>query len=67
MTNRQAARLRPGTRIRRKDAEDESIYIVERVVPPAGRYDAVTIYAGGHVFKPWEIERADPQPGWSPA
>jgi hypothetical protein len=56
MTNQQAAWLRPGERIRRKEAWD-TIYVVERVEPKADRKSSVTIHAGGQVFKPWEIER----------
>lgn len=66
MTGRQAARLRPGQCIRRKGDEDETIYIVERIVSPAGRYDAVTVHASGRAFSPWEIERAD-QPAGGPS
>lgn len=65
MTNHQAALLRPGTHVRRKDAPDVAVYVVERVervVHPTNRvkHDLV-VHAGGHAFKPWEIARVDPR------
>lgn len=70
MNNRQAAGLRPGTRIRRKESgDDATIYIVERVQRPEHptrvNKNDVVVRAGGHLFRPWEIERVDPRPGWS--
>ncbi len=64
MNNHQAALLRPGTMIRRKESfERESattrheILIVERIEPKAALRGEVTIHAGGQAFKAWEIER----------
>ncbi len=64
MTNRQAAHLRPGTTIRRKvpyadraTATGYETFTVERIDHPTRRYDEVTVYAGGQVFMPEEIER----------
>ncbi len=64
MTNRQAAQLRPGMAIRRKEPfESRGIvtrretFIVERVEHPTHRYGEVTVHAGGQAFKAWEIER----------
>lgn len=64
MNNRQAGQLRPGMAIRRKvpyadrpTASGRETFTVERVEHPAHRYCKVTIYAGGQVFRPEEIER----------
>ncbi len=64
MTNKQAAYLRSGMTIRRKalygdhpTATDRETFVVERVEPPMHYDDSVTVYAGGHSFKAWEIER----------
>jgi len=64
MTNQQAAKLRPGTTIRRKvlyadraAATGRETLIVERVEPPTHYYDTMTVHAGGQAFRPWEIER----------
>ncbi len=68
MTNHQAALLRPGTRVRRKDAPDAAVHVVERVgriVCPTNRHkNDLVVHAGGHAFRAWEIERVDPQWGW---
>ncbi len=64
MNNRQAATLRPGMTIRRKvpyadraTATGYETLTVERIEHPALRYGEVTVYAGGQVFMPEEIER----------
>jgi hypothetical protein len=57
MANRQAARLLPGHRIRRKGGG--ATLVVERIEHAAIRGEAVTVHAGGCVFRSWEIERAD--------
>ena len=64
MTNRQAA-LRPGTRVRRKDAPDAAVHVVERVErvvhPTNSLRNDLVVHAGGHAFKPWEIARVAPR------
>ncbi len=64
MTNRQASHLRPGMTVRHKvlyadraTATGYETFIVERVEHPAHRGGNVTVYAGGQVFMPEEIER----------
>ncbi len=64
MTNRQAVKLRPGSMVRckepfeRRDAAiRREVFVVERVARASDRSDDVTVYAGGHAFKAWEIER----------
>jgi N-dimethylarginine dimethylaminohydrolase len=64
MNNSQAAHLRPGARVRRKEpfetrstATRREIYIVERVERPVERNGDWTVHAGGFTFKAWEIER----------
>jgi len=73
MNNKQAVRLRPGVTIRRKvpyadraNATGDETFTVERIVRPARWNDGVTVYAGGQMFKPWEIERVGRMPGWPP-
>ncbi len=64
MTNRQAAKLRPGMTIRRKvpygdrpTVTDRETFTVERVEHPSHRSGEVAVYADGQVFRPEEIER----------
>ncbi|MGI8476814.1 MAG: hypothetical protein ACR2OO_10640 [Thermomicrobiales bacterium] len=67
MTNHQAATLRTGTRVRRKGAAAAAHIVerVERIVHPTNSLkNDLVVHAGGHAFRPWEIERVDPQWGW---
>ncbi len=71
MNNMQAARLRPGTTIRRKvpfadraAAAGDETFTVERVEPAARRNEDVMVHAGGQSFRPWEIERVGRLPSW---
>ncbi len=69
MTNRQAAKLRPGVAIRPKAPDaaragpasgpttGRETFTVERVATPTNRKDTATVHAGGQAFKPEEIER----------
>ena len=64
MNNMQAAHLPPGARVRRKKPLDDptgqiprAVYVVERVEPKTHPNGSVTIHAGGHAFKAWEVER----------
>jgi hypothetical protein len=67
MTNRHASHLPIGARIRHKGGGDDAeVYLVERIELTHGdRKKDVLVHAGGHVFRAWEIERADPVQGWS--
>jgi len=59
MNNTQAAYLRIGTHIRRKDGDDDAtFFVVERVEYPVypNKGDLI-VHASGRTFRPWDIER----------
>ena len=66
MTNQQAVKLPIGARIRRKGGgADAEVLIVERIERPENYRKAdMIVYAGGMVFAPWEIERAEHLHSW---
>ncbi len=64
MNNHQASWLHLGHHVRRKvslgdagEGNGREVLIVEHVEPPKHYDDTLTVHAGGHAFKAWEIER----------